>query len=72
MTAGSESSEDMSSASMILIVDADSVKRGNFTDEILIAGAGSGKVGSSMIEAGDMSAARAVGGNTEEGKSTVG
>ena len=75
------------STSVILIVDAGSVRRGNFTDAILIVGgnstadeilttdAGSGKT---MIEAGDTSAAkvvdaaRVVGVTTDVDKSKVG
>lgn len=72
------------SAGMILIVDAGSMKRGNLTDVILIAGVGltvgaeSGKTGAAILTAAhrigavDMSAAKAVGAVADKGKSKVG
>lgn len=93
---GSMTADLENSTSMILIVDAGSVERGNFTDAILImdensitdvilivaadlttgavltGGVGPAKAGSSMIGAGDMSAAKAVGAVTDEDESKVG
>ena len=81
---GSMSGNLENSASIILTADAGLVKCGNFTDAILIAGGnsaadeiltvgvGSGKVASSMIGAGDMSAAKVVDGSAEDDKKQVG